>query len=336
MRATFILTATLLLSQPAHAAPDPLEQALRKAKTGLEGARVERTKDNVTVAFKYGDKTLDEPRLRKTVLAAMVVIKATAEEVKHARFQIEFADGHVMQVAGDPGGFWAEMDEVNFLRAARVQFRTRGPSATVGPCLLARRMTCKRNPERCPCEPGSMCEPAEQAADKRGCLAVRASRNAVTSGSRTMCKPGHTWNPKGHDCVPIPDCGEAGLEHGGECICPPGVKRSSSGGCGPVPGVAPDAGPPDAGPTSRPVVVKKEPSKAAAAAAGLEGFPRWVWQAMAIGVGLSVPISLFLIGSLISGWRSKRSRIGLMKFCIHCGRRLDMEDTECKCGTQQP
>ena len=227
--------------------------------------------------------------------------------------------------------FEREMDEVSFLRTARPRFLTRGPALTPAPCVP--HMGCKDNPQRCPCPPGSLCEPEDVAADRTGCIVVRAAQNAVVQAGRTVCKPGHTWDQKGFDCVPLPRCGAGALDHGPGCICPPGVERNRAGGCGPLPVVAPDAGPPDAGPTPD----GGTGGTGHAATTQVAGFARWVWQAMAAGVVLSAPIALFLLGSILGGLRSRRARIGLRKYCIHCGRKLAMEDTRCrKCKTQQP
>lgn len=324
----------LLWSSVTFGSPVLLEHL---GEAGLKDVQIEKeddAKDSITVTFKHSDEEIDEQRLRKTLLAAMIAIQKVEGEIKRAAVKIQFADGQVMQVEGNPAEFRAEMDEVSFLRTARLRFLTRGPAAAPGPCIPARRMSCKRNPQRCPCEPGHRCEPEEKTADSKGCLLVLASTNVEASGSTIVCKPGHTWDKDGYHCVPIPDCGESSLEHGGVCECPPGVERNPSGGCG-APlrrdGAAPDAGPSDGGAdasagTDLPVASDQDAL-----------FPRWVWLAMAIGVVMSVFFALILFVSIIRSLKSRRSKIGLRKFCIHCGRKLEMEDTFCdKCKTQQP
>jgi len=328
MRAIILLA---ILLPAAAAAAGTIEQALGKA--GLGQARIERTEDQIRVSCTYGDQTLDEPALRQAIVAAMLAIKQAHGSVGQAVIDIALADGQVMQVAADPRLFRADMGEIRLLRSASVRFLTRGPALTPAPCTP--RMSCKRDPERCPCEPGSLCEPDDKAADRTGCISVRASQNAEVRASGTVCKPGHTWDEKGFDCVPGPSCGADGLEHGDQCLCPPGIEQNAAGGCGPLAVVAPDAGPPrlDAG---APVADGGAEPGGASSLAG-SGFARWVWQAMAGGVVLSVPIALFLLGSILRGLRSRRWRIGLRKYCIHCGRKLAMEDTRCrKCKTEQP
>jgi hypothetical protein len=213
----------ILLSAPARAeVKGPLEAAL--ARAGLVDAKVTRVEGSLAVTCRYADRTLDEPRLRKALVAGMQAITASEREVRAAAINVIFSDGHVMQVSGDPALFREGMSEAGLLRTARVRFLTRGPAVTPGPC--ARGMSCKETPERCPCLPGSLCEPKDKSADPSGCVVVRATRNAEVVGQRSVCKPGHTWDEKGHDCVPIPECG-AGLEHAGGCLCPPGVPVSS-------------------------------------------------------------------------------------------------------------
>jgi hypothetical protein len=325
-----ILAATLLWATATSAAPAPLEQAL--AKAGFEDAQIERTDEGVSVTCTYRAKTLDEAGLRKSLVAAMVAIAQTDAEITRATLKVGLS-GHVMQVAGDPGAFRAEMDEVRFLRTARLRFLSRGPALTPGPCAAG--MGCKSHPELCPCGPGSMCEPEDKTADKRGCVTVRASANAEVVGALSVCTPGHTWDSNGLDCVPIRDCGDRALGYGGECVCIPGIERDPEGGCEPKP-AAPDAGPPDAaGPPAGDGV---EVAGSAGGSSMVDSsFPRWVWLAMAVGVGLSLPIALFLLGSIFNNLRSRRSRIGVKKYCVHCGRKLAMEDTLCgKCNTEQP
>ena len=330
MRALLLPQAILLLLPiVAAAAPGPLEQALEKA--GLEGARVEQTGDHLRVSGRYGETALAEPALRRALLSALLAVREADGDATRVALELTLPDGQVLEVEGDPRLFQADMDEVRFLRAARVRFLTRGPTLTPGPCPP--KTGCRRDPERCPCEPGSLCEPDDAAADKRGCISVRASQNTEVRGGVSLCAPGHTWDEKGLDCVPAPSCGPGGLENGGSCVCPPGIEQNAAGGCGPLPVVAPDAGPPrlDAGPP------RADGGAGAGAGEANTGFPRWVWQAMAGGVLLSAPVALFLLGSILGGLRSRRRRIGLKKYCIHCGRKLAMEDTRCrKCKTEQP
>jgi hypothetical protein len=334
--AIVISTTSLLWSSVTLGSPALIEHL---AEAGLEEVQIEEdedAKDSITLALKHGVKEIDEQELRKSLLAAMIAIHKVEGEVKRAAIKIQFADGQVMQVAGNPAEFRAEMDEVSFLRTARVRFLSRGPAATPGPCIPARRMSCKRNPQRCPCEPGHRCEPEDKTADSRGCLLVLASTNAEASGSTFVCKPGHTWDKDGYHCVPIPDCGESSLEHGGVCECPPGVEKNPSGGCGPAPAKG-DGGAPDAGLSDGGASDASATADLGAAADQDTLFPRWVWLAMAVGVVLSAFFALVLFGSIIRSLRSRRSKIGLRKYCIHCGRKLEMEDTFCgKCKTEQP
>lgn len=325
-----LLPLALLLPTVAAAAPGPLEQALDRA--GLAEARIAQTEDHLRVSCRVGEAALAEPALRKALLSALLAVREAHGDVTRVALELTLPGGQMLEVEGDPRLFRADMDEVHFLRAARVRFLTRGPTLTPGPCKP--KTGCRRDPERCPCEPGSLCEPDDSAADERGCIAVRASQNTEVRSGASPCKPGHAWDEKGLDCVPAPGCGPEGLENGGSCVCPPGVEQNAAGGCGPLPVVAPDAGPPrlDAGPPR---------ADGAAAAAGTEeartGFPRWVWQAMAVGVLLSAPVALYLLGSILGSLRSRRRRIGLKKYCIRCGRRLAMEDTRCQtCKTEQP
>jgi hypothetical protein len=329
------LIPLLLWTNLVLAAPNPLEQALSKA--GFEETRVTEAGDGVTVAFKHADKTIDEPDLRKKVITAMLIINTAALNNKRAALKIEFSDGEVIQVEGTPGEFRDGMGEASFLRTARVRFLTRGPASTLGPCLPAKRMSCKRHPDRCPCAPGHRCEPEDETADQRGCLHVIASKNVEGSGSKVQCTSGHTWDNDGFNCVPIPDCGAGGVEFAGACECPPGVDKNAAGRCGPMAGDGaggpdggvPDGGVPDAGP-KKGTLTKNAPESDSR-------FPTIRWQAMAAGVVLSVLIALYLLGSILSSVRSKRSKIGVMKFCIHCGRKLAMEATLChKCNTEQP
>jgi hypothetical protein len=322
---------------PATLDEAPLEAALDAA--GLEAVQIERAGDGVTLAFKYADKELAEARLRQTLVRTMTTLREHGGEISRAALNVELADGQVLQVTGSPAAFYADMDEIGFLRTARIRFLTRGPASTPGPCLPGRKMTCRRNPERCPCEPGTICEPGEEMADERGCMLVRSSQNAEILGARFMCKPGHTWDRQGHDCVPIPDCGGAGLEYGGECVCPPGVDKDPSGGCrAPAGG---DGGPPrDAGPPDAAAIPPQIPevTPAPVGATGSDRlFPRRVWRLMAAGVLLSALMALYLLGSIVNSLRSRRSRIGMKQYCISCGRTLDLEATTCdRCGSQQP
>jgi len=331
MRALLILV--LLLPVAARAAPLPLEQTLGKA--GLSEALIEETEERILVRCAYADGHLDEPPLRRALVAAMLAIREAHDSATRVAIDVTLPDGQVMQVAGDPHLFRADMDEIRFLRSAHIRFRTRGPTLTPGPC--GPKTTCKGDPEHCVCEPGSLCEPEDDKADGTGCISVRASQNTEVRAGQSLCQPGHTWDSKGFDCVPEPSCAEGGLAHGGSCVCPPGVEQNSAGGCGLLAVVAPDAGPAhlDAGVPSTDGGASSPPATATGTAD--TGFARWVWQAMAGGVVLSAPIALFLLGSILGSLRSRRSRIGLRKYCIHCGRTLAMEDTRCrKCKTEQP
>ena len=177
--------------------------------------------------------------------------------------------------------------------------------------------------------------------DSGGCLAAQAADGGVIDAKPGVCGPSDPWNSEGPGRAAIPECG-SGVDHAGQCVCPSGMTRDHGGVCvqetttgtGLLPkGRASSAS--SASSAYRPTEAVKVWWEAMSARSMT--LPTWVWRVVAAGVVLSVLLSLYLLGSIFGGLRSRRSRIGPGKYCVRCGARLEQEDSFChKCNASQP
>jgi hypothetical protein len=135
--------------------------------------------------------------------------------------QQRFDDGQIMQVVGSPalgdaflGG---EIDAFAFETALRFEPLTRGPLIFEGTCSPEAGDTCETQPA-CACYPNERCQPADPAANPKGCVIEVEPANAHLEGSEYACNEGYVWNGEMTGCEAAVECPEGTQFMDGECV----------------------------------------------------------------------------------------------------------------------
>jgi hypothetical protein len=137
--------------------------------------------------------------------------------------QQRFDDGQIMQVVGTPAlgnaFLTGEIDAAAFEIALRFEPLTRGPLIMEGTCSPAAGDTCETQPA-CACYPNESCQPADPAANPKGCVTTAEPANAHLEGTEYACNDGYVWNLDMTGCEPALDCPEGTQPMDGECVAP--------------------------------------------------------------------------------------------------------------------
>ena len=182
-KAPFLLILlALICCLPAVAAAQDasLEQALRDL--GLNDPQVTLEADRALVIYQQAVAEMGpiEAELERLARALALFGDRLAAEAE-VSLQQHFDDGQIMQVVGTPAlgnAFLAgEIDVGAFEMALRFEPLTRGPLILEGNCNPASGDTCETNPA-CACYPNESCQPADPAANPKGCLISTEPANA--------------------------------------------------------------------------------------------------------------------------------------------------------------
>ncbi len=207
---TFILSTLLALIcwLPASVAAQDasLEQALRDL--GLNDAQVTLEADRALVVYQQPVAGMGpfEAELERVARALALFGDRLAPDAE-VSLQQRFDDGQIMQVVGTPalGNAFldGEIDAAAFEMALRFEPLTRGPLIIEGTCLPAAGDTCETNPA-CACYPNESCQPADPAANPKGCVTTTVPANAHLEATEYVCDDGFVWNLNLTGCVPAP------------------------------------------------------------------------------------------------------------------------------------
>jgi len=218
-----ILLALIYCFPAAAAAQDAsLEQALRDL--GLNDPQVTLEADRALVVYQQPVAEMGpiEAELERIARALALFEDRLAPEAE-VSLQQRFDDGQIMQIVGTPalGNAFlnGEIDATAFEMALRFEPLTRGPLIFEGTCNPAVGDTCETQPA-CACYPNETCQPADPAANPKGCLTTTEPANAHLEGTEYACNDNYVWNLDMTGCEPALDCPEGTQLMDGECIAP--------------------------------------------------------------------------------------------------------------------
>lgn len=199
--------------------------------TGLEGAlsdlglidpRVTLETDRALVVYQQPVAALGafEAELERVARALALFGDQLAPEAE-VTLQQHFDDGQIMQVVGTPAlgnAFLAgEIDAIAFEMGLRFEPLTRGPLIIEGTCNPAAGDTCE-NTEACACYPTESCQPADPAANPKGCVTTTEPANAHLEGTEYACDQNYVWNMEMTGCEPVLVCPAGTQPMDGECV----------------------------------------------------------------------------------------------------------------------
>jgi hypothetical protein len=218
-----ILLALICCLPAAAAAQDAdLEGALRDL--GLNDPQVTLEADRALVIYQQPVAEMGpiEAELERVARVLALFGDRLAPEAE-VNLQQRFDDGQIMQVVGTPAlgnaFLTGEIDATAFEMALRFEPLTRGPLIFEGTCNPAAGDTCETQ-EACACYPNESCQPADPAANLKGCLISTEPANAHLEGTEYACNDGHIWNLDMTGCEPVLVCPEGTQLMDGECVAP--------------------------------------------------------------------------------------------------------------------
>jgi hypothetical protein len=218
-----ILLALICCLPAAVAAQDTgLEGALRDL--GLVDPQVTLDADRALVIYQQPAAEMGtiEAELERVARVLALFEDHLAPEAE-VTLQQRFDDGQIMQVVGTPAlgdaFLTGEIDTAAFEMALRFEPLTRGPLIIEGTCSPAAGDTCETQPA-CACYPNESCQPADPAANPKGCVTITEPANAHLEGIEYACNDGYVWNLDMTGCEPALDCPEGTQPMDGECVAP--------------------------------------------------------------------------------------------------------------------
>lgn len=228
-RAPFILILlALICCLPALAAAQDasLEQAL--SDLGLSDPRVTLEAGRALVVHQQPVAEMGpiEAELERVAQVLALFGDRLAPEAE-VSLQQRFDDGQIMQVVGTPAlgnaFLTGEIDDAAFEMALRFEPLTRGPLIIEGECSPAAGDTCETQPA-CACYPNESCQPADPAANPKGCLTTTEPANAHLEGTEYTCNDGYVWNLDMTGCELALVCPEGTQLMDRECVSPVAAK----------------------------------------------------------------------------------------------------------------
>ena len=219
-----LILLALICCLPAVAAAQDasLEQALRDL--GLNDPQVTLETDRALVVYQQlvAEMGPIEAELERVARVLALFGDRLAPELE-VSLQQRFDDGQIMQIVGTPALGKAflngEIDVSAFEMGLRFEPLTRGPLILEGTCNPAAGDTCETNPA-CACYPNESCQPADPAANPKGCLISTEPANAHLEGTEYACNDNYVWNPDMTGCEPVLVCPEGTQVMDGECVAP--------------------------------------------------------------------------------------------------------------------
>jgi hypothetical protein len=219
-----LILFALILCLPAVAAAQDssLEGALRDL--GLIDPQVTLDADRALVVYQQpvAEMGTFEAELQRVARVLALFEDHLASEAK-VTLQQRFDDGQIMQVVGTPAlgnaFLTGQIDAAGFEMALRFEPLTRGPLIIEGTCSPAAGDTCETQPA-CACYPNESCQPADPAANPKGCVTITEPANAHLEGTEYACDDGYVWNLDMTGCEPTLDCPEGTQPMDGECVAP--------------------------------------------------------------------------------------------------------------------
>lgn len=197
----FLVVAFMCL---ASAQEDVIKNAL--SANGISSPSVSIAGSEVTIAYNQSISAFGTFDAELAKVAG--ILKAVSDNMPSATSVIieqHFDDGQIMVIVGKPA------DGVAFLSGqinaeaflAKLDFKplTRGPPIMEGICEPSKGDTCQIAPE-CMCYPNEACQPGDQGANLKGCVAQQVPANAHLVGTEYVCNDGYEWNSKLTGCVP--------------------------------------------------------------------------------------------------------------------------------------
>lgn len=219
-----LILLALICCLPAVAAAQDasLEQALRDL--GLNDPLVTLEADRALVVYQQpvAEMSSIEAELERVARVLALFGDRLAPEAE-VSLQQRFDDGQIMQVVGTPAlgnaFLTGEVDATAFEMALRFEPLTRGPLIFEGTCSPATGDTCETQPA-CACYPNESCQPANPAANPKGCLTTTEPANAHLEGTEYTCNDGYVWNLDMTGCEPTLVCPEGTQLTDGKCVAP--------------------------------------------------------------------------------------------------------------------
>jgi len=187
----------------ASAQEDAIKNAL--SANGISSSSVSIVGSEVTIVYNQSVSAFGtfDAELAK-VAGVLKVVSDNMPSVVSVIIEQHFDDGQIMVVVGKPA------DGVAFLGGqitaeaflAKLDFKplTRGPPIMEGICEPSKGDTCQIAPE-CMCYPNEACQPGDQGANLKGCVAQQVPANAHLVGTEYACNDGYEWNPELTGCV---------------------------------------------------------------------------------------------------------------------------------------